>query len=71
VDSLIVSNPMMKDWECMTDLLIEEPGPMEEGIDDRQETSLIKIMVCCMRQSATGDPPVGRGTSTCLIQRKW
>lgn len=26
VDSLIESNDMMKDWECMTDLLLEEPG---------------------------------------------
>lgn len=26
VDSLIESNEMMKDWECMTDLLLEEPG---------------------------------------------
>ncbi|KAJ1523652.1 hypothetical protein ONE63_001494 [Megalurothrips usitatus] len=30
VDSLIESNDMMKDWECMTDLLLEEPGPHEE-----------------------------------------
>lgn len=52
---------MMKDWECMTDLLLEEPGPHEEPLDDRQETSLIEIMVCCIRQSATGEPPVGRG----------
>jgi len=22
---------MLKDWECMTDLLLEEPGPGEEG----------------------------------------
>ena len=63
VDSLIESNPMMKDWECMTDLLIEEPGPMEEGLDDRQETSLIEIMVCCIRQAATGEPPVGRASN--------
>jgi len=61
VDSLIESNPMMKDWECITDLLIEEPGPTEEPLDDRQETNLIEIMVCCIRQSATGEPPVGRG----------
>lgn len=61
VDSLIESNDMMKDWECMTDLLLEEPGPHEEPLDDRQETSLIEIMVCCIRQSATGEPPVGRG----------
>jgi cohesin complex subunit SA-1/2 len=61
VDSLIESNEMMKDWECMTDLLLEEPGPTEEALDDRQETSLIEIMVCCIRQAATGEPPVGRG----------
>lgn len=61
VDSLIESNTMMKDWECMTDLLLEEPGPMEEPLDNRQETSLIEIMVCCVRQAATGEAPVGRG----------
>lgn len=61
VDSLIESNPMMKDWECMTDLLLEEPGPHEEQLDNRQETSLIEIMVCCVRQAATGEAPVGRG----------
>lgn len=61
VDSLIESNDMMKDWECMTDLLLEEPGPMEEPLDDRQETSLIEIMVCSIKQAATGEPPVGRG----------
>lgn len=61
VDSLIESNAMMKDWECMTDLLLEEPGPNEEPLDDRQETSLIEIMVCCVKQAATGEAPVGRG----------
>lgn len=61
VDSLIESNNMMKDWECMTDLLLEEPGPHEEPLDNRQETSLIEIMVCCVKQAATGEAPVGRG----------
>ncbi|XP_039299727.1 cohesin subunit SA-1-like [Nilaparvata lugens] len=61
VDSLIESNDMMKDWECMTDLLIEESGPTEEPLDDRQETSLIELMVCCVKQAATGEAPVGRG----------
>ena len=54
VDSLIESNPMMKDWECMTDLLLEEPGPREEPLNDKQEVSLIEIMVCCIKQAATG-----------------
>lgn len=60
-DSLIDSHPMMKDWECMTDLLIEEAGPEEETLDDRQETSLIEIMVCCVKQAATAETPIGRG----------
>lgn len=45
----------------MTDLLLEEPGPHEEPLDNRQETSLIEIMVCCVKQAATGEAPVGRG----------
>ncbi|XP_060595340.1 cohesin subunit SA-1-like isoform X2 [Ruditapes philippinarum] len=61
VDSLWDINPMMKDWECMTDLLLEEPGKNEEALDDKQETSLIEIMVCCVKQAATGESPVGRG----------
>ncbi|CAB3260172.1 unnamed protein product [Arctia plantaginis] len=63
VDSLIDSNPMMKDWECMTDLLLEEAGQGEEALDNRQESSLIELMVCCVRQASTGEPPVGRGAS--------
>ncbi|EEC02719.1 cohesin subunit SA-1 [Ixodes scapularis] len=70
VDSLIESNPMMKDWECMTDLLLEEPGPDEEQLDDRQETSLIEIMVCCTKQAATGEPPVGRGPNRKQMSNK-
>lgn len=70
VDSLIESNPMMKDWECMTDLLLEEPGNMEEALDDRQETSLIEIMVCCVKQAATGEPPVGRGPNRKQLSAK-
>ncbi len=61
VDSLWEINDMLKDWECMTDLLLEEPGRGEEQMDDRQESSLIEIMVCCVRQAATGEYPVGRG----------
>lgn len=58
---------MMKDWECMTDLLMEDPGPDEESLDDRQETSLIELMTCCIKQAATGEPPVGRGPTRKVI----
>lgn len=70
VDSLIDSNEMMKDWECMTDLLLEEPGLSEERMDDRQETSLIELMVCCIKQAATGEAPVGRGPNRKMMSVK-
>ncbi|CAG0884426.1 unnamed protein product [Cyprideis torosa] len=70
VDSLIESNDMVKDWECMTDLLLEEPGEMEEALDNKQETSLIEVMVCAVKQSATGEPPVGRGPSRKILSAK-
>lgn len=70
VDSLIDSNEMMKDWECMTDLLLEDPGAGEEPLDDRQETSLIELMTCCIKQAATGEPPVGRGPTRKITTAK-
>lgn len=54
----------------MTDLLLEEPGPQEEPLEDKQETSLIEIMVCCIRQAATGEPPVGRGPTRKVLSAK-
>ena len=63
MDSLIDSNPMVKDWECYTDLLLEEPEDPEDAFEDKQETTLIELMVCAVKQSATGEPPVGRGSS--------
>ena len=63
VDSL-VDNPMVKDWECMTDLLVEECGQNEEDLDDSQETALVMLMVASIKQLVTGEFPVGRGPST-------
>lgn len=61
---------MLRDWEAMIDLLIEEPGKNEEPLDTNQESSLIEIMACCVQQAATGESPVGRQvrfTSTIII----
>ena len=70
VDSLIDAHPMMKDWECMTDLILEEPGPDEEALKDYEESNLIEILVCCIKQAATGDPPIGRGPTRKQISAK-
>lgn len=63
VDSFMDNNAMVKDWECMTDLLLEEPGPNEEVLDNKQESTLIEIMVSAVKQSATGEAPVGRASN--------
>jgi cohesin complex subunit SA-1/2 len=63
VDAFIENNPMVKDWECMTDLLWEEAGPGEEVMDNKQESTLIEIMVSAVKQVALGEPPVGRGSN--------
>ena len=34
---------------------------LSAALDDRQETSLIEIVVCCVRQASSGESPVGRG----------
>lgn len=58
---------MVKDWECMTDLLLEEPGPLEEPLDNKQESTLIEIMVSSIKQSATGESPIGRGNNRKMV----
>ncbi|XP_072033672.1 cohesin subunit SA-1-like isoform X2 [Amphiura filiformis] len=63
VDALWDINDMVRDWDCMTELLLEEPGRGEEALDYRQETALIEIMVSAVRQAAHGHPPVGRGSA--------
>ncbi|VDL82190.1 unnamed protein product, partial [Nippostrongylus brasiliensis] len=53
VDALIDTNPMIKDWQTMVDLLLSDEV-------ESSESQLIEILVCSVRQSATGEPPVGR-----------
>uniref|UniRef100_A0A673XE36 Cohesin subunit SA n=1 Tax=Salmo trutta TaxID=8032 RepID=A0A673XE36_SALTR len=61
---------LLKDWECMTELLLEEPVQGEEVLSDRQESSLIELMVCTIRQAAEAHPPVGRGTGKRVLTAK-
>ncbi|KAJ4939815.1 hypothetical protein JOQ06_029251 [Pogonophryne albipinna] len=71
VDSLWESSQeLLKDWECMTELLLEEPVQGEEVLSDRQESALIELMVCTLRQAAEAHPPVGRGTGKRVLTAK-
>uniref|UniRef100_A0A8C7MF00 Cohesin subunit SA n=1 Tax=Oncorhynchus kisutch TaxID=8019 RepID=A0A8C7MF00_ONCKI len=63
VDSLWeCAGELLKDWESMISLLLDEPMPGEEALTDHQETALIEIMLCAIRQACECHPPVGRGT---------
>lgn len=71
VDSLWESSQeLLKDWECMTELLLEEPVQGEEVLSERQESALIELMVCTIRQAAEAHPPVGRGTGKRVLTAK-
>uniref|UniRef100_A0A7N8X6F3 Cohesin subunit SA n=1 Tax=Mastacembelus armatus TaxID=205130 RepID=A0A7N8X6F3_9TELE len=51
VDSLWeCASELLKDWETMISLLLDEPMPGEEALTDRQETALVEIMLCAIRE---------------------
>ncbi|GMR33490.1 hypothetical protein PMAYCL1PPCAC_03685, partial [Pristionchus mayeri] len=55
VDALIESNKMMKEWQIMVDLLLED-----DQLEESSEGHLIEIMVCAVKQATSGEFPVGR-----------
>ncbi|XP_038630916.1 cohesin subunit SA-2 isoform X2 [Scyliorhinus canicula] len=61
---------LLKDWECMASLLMEEPLNGEEVLTDRQESALIEIMLCTIRQTVECHPPVGRGSGRKVLSAK-
>uniref|UniRef100_A0A1I7V1P6 SCD domain-containing protein n=1 Tax=Caenorhabditis tropicalis TaxID=1561998 RepID=A0A1I7V1P6_9PELO len=56
VDALFDTNPLVKDWATMADILLSD----EYEIESEKESKLIEILACSIAQSATGEPPVGR-----------
>lgn len=72
VDAMWDIHPMLKDWECMTDLLLEDPLNSQDALEDVNERYIIEIMFCCVKQAATGEYPIARrgGTNSQLTQRK-
>ncbi|XP_032870593.1 cohesin subunit SA-2-like isoform X1 [Amblyraja radiata] len=61
---------VLKDWEGMTELLLEEIGDDEEGLTDQEESALIELMVCSMRQAVEVHPPIGRFSGKKLLTAK-
>ncbi|XP_021402354.2 cohesin subunit SA-2 isoform X2 [Lonchura striata] len=63
------ASKFLKDWECMTSLLLknEEVG---EALSDAQESVLIEIILATVREAAEGHPPVGRGAAKKILSVK-
>ncbi|PIC26065.1 hypothetical protein B9Z55_018757 [Caenorhabditis nigoni] len=56
IDAFFDTNPMVKDWATMCDLLLND----QYQLDPKYESVVIEFLTCSVTQSATGEPPVGR-----------
>ncbi|XP_053161629.1 cohesin subunit SA-2-like isoform X2 [Hemicordylus capensis] len=61
---------LLKDWECMTSLLLENIDDQEEALSNAQESALIEIILATVREAAEGHPPVGRGGTRKILSAK-
>ncbi|NXN32561.1 STAG2 protein, partial [Nycticryphes semicollaris] len=59
----------LKDWECMTALLLKSTEDGEE-LSDAHESALIEIILATVREAAEGHPPVGRGAAKKILSVK-
>ncbi|NWW06711.1 STAG2 protein, partial [Oreocharis arfaki] len=60
----------LKDWECMTTLLLKNAEEDGEALSDAQESALIEIILATVREAAEGHPPVGRGAAKKILSVK-
>ncbi|NWS85837.1 STAG2 protein, partial [Toxostoma redivivum] len=60
----------LKDWECMTTLLLKNAEEAGEALSDAQESALIEIILAAVREAAEGHPPVGRGAAKKILSVK-
>ncbi|NXU70673.1 STAG2 protein, partial [Oreotrochilus melanogaster] len=60
----------LKDWECMTTLLLNSAEGDGEALSDAHENTLIEIILATVREAAEGHPPVGRGAAKKILSAK-
>ncbi|NWI90977.1 STAG2 protein, partial [Pitta sordida] len=60
----------LKDWECMTTLLLKNKEEDGEALNDAQESALIEIILATVREAAEAHPPVGRGAAKKILSVK-
>ncbi|XP_029458930.1 cohesin subunit SA-2-like isoform X2 [Rhinatrema bivittatum] len=71
VDSLWdCASSLLKDWECMTALLLEDCREEEEGLSDAQKRALIGVVTASVQQAVKGHPPAGRGLPRKILAAK-
>ncbi|XP_069826922.1 cohesin subunit SA-2-like isoform X2 [Dendropsophus ebraccatus] len=71
VDSLWDCMPgFLKDWQCMTSILLEDATEKRVGLSTIQENLLVEFMLTTVRQAVKGHPPVGRGTAKKVLSAK-
>ncbi|KAG8586681.1 hypothetical protein GDO81_005448 [Engystomops pustulosus] len=64
VDSLWDCSPgFLKDWQCMTSILLQDDAEKRVDLSAIQENLLVELMLASVRQAVEGHPPVGRGAA--------
>ncbi|KAH0624655.1 hypothetical protein JD844_032328 [Phrynosoma platyrhinos] len=61
---------LLKSWECMTALLLENTDDHEGALSNAEESALIEIILATIREAAEGHPPVGRGGTRKVLSAK-
>ncbi|NXH13332.1 STAG2 protein, partial [Bucco capensis] len=61
---------LLKDWECMTTLLLKSAEGNAEALSDAHQSVLIEIILATVREAAEGHPPVGRGAAKKILSVK-
>lgn len=67
IDSLWEHTNLLKDWKTMTNLLLDSDSLIE--LEDVEESALIDLMCCAVKQAATGTAPPGRSINRKLSQK--
>ncbi|NWU90647.1 STAG2 protein, partial [Upupa epops] len=60
----------LKDWECMTALLLQNAEEDKKALSDVHQNVLIEIILATVREAAEGHPPVGRGAAKKILSVK-
>ncbi|KAG8586674.1 hypothetical protein GDO81_005448 [Engystomops pustulosus] len=71
VDSLWDCSPgFLKDWQCMTSILLQDDAEKRVDLSAIQENLLVELMLASVRQAVEGHPPVGRGAAKKILSAR-